>query len=318
MYDVVALGELLIDFTPHGQSEKGNYLFEQNPGGAPANVLVMLSKLKKNTAFIGKVGQDTFGTYLKNILNENDVETAGLVMSKEVNTTLAFVHLFEDGDRAFSFYRKPGADQMLTKEEVNYDLIRSSKVFHFGSLSLTNEPVREATLSAVQFAKEHGLTVSYDPNFRESLWKDRETAVEAIKSGLAYTDILKVSEEEFELLTNTTNLEQGTKLLMDEYDLKLVLVTFGDQGCFYRYKEHTGLVTSFKVNAVDTTGSGDAFFGAFLYNVLSTPQFFENLEVEKLEKAIRFANAAGALTATRKGGIPALPELEEILELVQE
>jgi sugar/nucleoside kinase (ribokinase family) len=317
MYDVVALGELLIDFTPNGISEQGNVLFERNPGGAPANVLVALSKLGKKTAFIGKVGQDEFGRFLGESLGESQVERKGLVFSEHVNTTLAFVHLKEDGDRSFSFYRKPGADLTLEEGEVDCDLISQGRIFHFGSVSLTGEPSRSATFHAVKYAKQQGLLVSYDPNLREPLWDSLEKAKEVISEGLQYTDVLKVSEEELHFLTGGLELEEGTQYLWDTYKISVIFVTQGSKGCFYRLRENVGMVPAFEVKAMDATGAGDAFLGAVLFQLLESPQSLEQLTVMEIVKYVLFANAAGALTAMRKGAIPALPEMKQIVSFMQ-
>lgn len=317
MYDVAALGELLIDFTPYGVSQAGNNLFERNPGGAPANVLVALAKLKKKTAFLGMVGKDEFGMFLKETLNSNEVDTSGLVLNENVNTTLAFVHLKENGDRNFSFYRNPGADMKLTAEEVNYDVIANSKIFHFGSLSLTDEPVRSATLEALKFAKEKGLIISYDPNLRPPLWKSMEFAKEMIALGLEYADIIKVSEEELEFITGIKDYEKGTEVLFHK-GIKVIFVTLGEKGCFYRYKGGTGYIGGFKVNAIDTTGAGDGFLGGVLYQLADKSiDEINDMNKEELEAIITFANALGALVTTKKGAIPAMPSQEEVNEFVK-
>ena len=314
MFDVVALGELLIDFTPHGQSDNGNVLFERNPGGAPANVLVMLSKLGLKTSFISKVGRDDFGKFLNETLLSYQVDTTGLVMTDEVNTTLAFVHLHSDGDRSFSFYRKPGADITLEEREVNYDLIDRAKLFHFGSVSMTSEPARQATLSAVQYAKDKGLLISYDPNLRESLWEDMGEAKKVITDSLQFANILKLSEEELYFVCDTSDCVEGTAALYEDYGIPLIFVTLGDKGCFFRYKDQTETIASYTVSVVDTTGSGDAFFGALLYKILEETNT-EKMDMETLKSSVRFANAAGALAATKRGGIPSLPNSKDIDQL---
>jgi fructokinase len=318
MNDVVALGELLIDFTPYGISESGNSLFERNPGGAPANVAVALSKLKNKTAFIGMVGNDEFGTFLKNVLEDNGVNTVGLKFNNKVNTTLAFVHLKSNGDRNFSFYRNPGADMMITTNDIDFDIIGSSKVFHFGSLSLTDEPSRSAALAAVKFAKNNGIIISYDPNLRPQLWKSLELAKEMIVLGLDFADILKVSEEELEFITGTKELNEGTDILFNA-GIRLIMVTLGEKGCFYRYEGGFGLVEAFKVNAVDTTGAGDAFLGAVLHKLSdSSINQIVNMKKAEMEEVIKFANAVGALVTTKKGAIPAMPAMDEIDGFIKE
>ncbi|HBK69502.1 MAG TPA: carbohydrate kinase [Firmicutes bacterium] len=316
MYDVVALGELLIDFTPFGSSERGNQLFEQNPGGAPANVLAAISKLGKKGAFIGMVGQDQFGSFLREVLAENGIEVSGLKFSKTYQTTLAFVHLDQDGDRSFSFYRNPGADLMLSSEDVDYDLIKKAKIFHFGSVSMTKGPSRETTLAAAKFAKEKGLIVSYDPNYRPPLWNNITEAKTVIKSGLKYVDILKVSQEELELITGTNDLDKGTASLYEQ-GIQVIFVTLGPEGCYYRYPGGIGKMATYKVKVVDTTGAGDAFLGGILYwfSQLTLQEIYK-LSLSELRKIINFANGMGALTTTKKGGIPALPSLEEVNLLI--
>jgi fructokinase len=312
MFDLIALGELLIDFTPSGMSEAGNHRFEQNPGGAPANVLAAMAKLGKKGAFIGMVGNDQFGSFLKDILTKNGIDITGLKFSKNVNTTLAFVHLDSSGDRSFSFYRNPGADMMLSPADLDYDLIKNSKIFHFGSISMTDEPSRSATLAAIKFAKENGLLISYDPNYRPPLWKGWEQAKINIKSVLSFTDVLKVSESELELITGTSDLVKGSVILYD-LGISVILVTLGLQGCFYRYSGGTGRVDTYDVKVVDTTGAGDAFLGGVLY-WFSELSFKEICQLNKdgFENIIDFANATGALTTTKKGAIQALPSLAEV------
>ena len=229
-FDVVALGELLIDFTENGVSDQGNQLFEANPGGAPCNVLAMLTKLGKKTAFIGKVGNDMFGRRLKDSLEEVGIDTRNLVMDEEVHTTLAFVHTFEDGDRDFSFYRNPGADMMLTKGEVQDELIKSSRIFHFGTLSSTHEGVREATRHAIQVAKENGLIITFDPNLREPLWKNLDDAKAEIEYGMGQCDVLKISDNEVEFMTGTNDYTAGVAKIRERFDIPLILVTMGKEG----------------------------------------------------------------------------------------
>lgn len=308
MYDLVAMGELLIDFTPAGRSEQGQALFECNPGGAPANVAVLLAKLGKKTAFLGKVGADSFGELLRFTLQDYGVDTEGLMISKDVHTTLAFVLLAENGERSFSFCRNPGADLTITEEEVNYTIIGQSRIFHFGSLSMTAEPAKSATLKALEYAKRKELLITFDPNLRESLWVSMEEARKAIETGMSYTDILKVSYEELSFLTGTEDLEEGTLHLMRNFDIPLIFVTLGEQGCFYRYLHTTGTVSAYPIQMVDSTGAGDSFFGAVICKVLEIPGGFHRMTVDDVAECARFANAAGALATVKKGGIPALPD----------
>ncbi|MEH7494379.1 PfkB family carbohydrate kinase, partial [Neobacillus niacini] len=314
MFDVCALGELLIDFTPIGSSKNGNPLFERNPGGAPANVLAALAKLNKKTAFVGKVGDDQFGHFLVGVLNEQGIETAGLRFSKDVPTTLAFVHLDESGDRSFSFYRNPGADITLTSEELKKDIITQSRIFHFGSLSLTHEPVRSATLEALKVAKENHIHISYDPNLRPALWNSLEEAKEQILKGMEFADLVKISEEEFEFLTQSRNLEEGTEHLCEKYNVALFLVTMGEKGCFYRVGEQTGYQKGFKAATIDTTGAGDAFLGGILYKVIELGLHLHGLTLNEMEQVTTFANGLAALSTTRLGGIPSMPTLKEVEE----
>jgi fructokinase len=309
MFDVVALGELLIDFTPAGQTAAGLPLFEQNPGGAPANVLVALSKLGRKCAFMGMVGNDQFGVFLRDTLVSHHVDVTGLKFSATVGTTLAFVHLLADGERSFSFYRNPGADMMLRPEDLDDHLIKNAKVFHFGSISMTDEPSRSATLAAVKVAKENGLLVSFDPNYRPLLWKSQSAAQTAIRAGLAFADLLKVSQEELKLITGSADVAKGTAFLREQ-GTGIVLVTLGSAGCFYSYPGGTGHLDTYQLKTVDTTGAGDAFLGGILYwaSRLSKQELL-TLSVPEFERIVDFANAMGALTTTKKGAIPALPDL---------
>jgi fructokinase len=318
MYDVVALGELLIDFTPLPHHPGTQIAYEQNPGGAPANVLVALSRFGHRTAFIGKVGDDQFGHYLRHVLESQSIDTQGLVMTSEVPTTLAFVHLNDRGERSFSFYRNPGADTTLTETEVDVRLIEQARVFHFGSLSMTHEPARSATLRALSDAKQNGLVVTYDPNLRKPLWRDLTEARQIILTGFRYADIVKISEEELEFLVDSSDLEFGSQTLCDNYGVKLLLMTLGARGCYYRLGEAFGVVPGFPVNTVDTTGAGDAFFGALIGTLLESSDMFGQLDEEKLKVALRVANAAGALTTTKRGAIPAIPTLRQVQQFLAE
>jgi fructokinase len=316
VYDAAAVGELLIDFTPSGISEQGGMLFERNPGGAPANVLAAMAKLGLRTAFIGKVGLDPFGAFLKDVLEKQAIDTKGLLQTEEAKTTLAFVHLDETGDRTFSFYRNPGADMLLTEEEVKEEILRKASIFHFGSVSMSREPARGATLKAAEKARSMGKLVSYDPNLRPPLWENLAEAKNIILQGLQYTDIFKISEEELVFLTETNDLEYGTSQLYEHYKTPVILVTLGAKGCFYRRKEQTNLCPGFHVDAIDTTGAGDAFLGGFLYKLIMSGKQTNELTNVDLNEMVRFANAMGALTTTRKGAIPAIPTLEETISLL--
>ncbi|MDI9422634.1 MAG: PfkB family carbohydrate kinase [Bacillota bacterium] len=315
MYDVVALGELLIDFTPAGQSEQGNCLFACNPGGAPANVLTCLARLGKRTGFLGKVGDDQFGRFLRQVLRAETIATEGLVLSAEAQTTLAFVHLQPDGERSFSFYRSPGADTMLKPDELKAALF-NARIFHFGSLSLTNEPARSATMAALQSAKSRGLLVSYDPNLRPLLWPDLTEAKTQMLGVMDQADVVKISRDELEFLTGSGHLEQSSERLFQQYGLSMLLVTLGEDGCYFRLGRLGGHVPGFGVRAVDATGAGDAFLGGMLYQILQRRKAIDQWTLEEMEASVRFANAIGALVTTRQGAIPAMPTLGEVVQLL--
>ncbi len=263
MFDVVALGESLIDFTPNGTNAQGIELFARNPGGAPANVLAMNARLGGKTAFIGKVGKDGFGDFLRQTLVESSIDVSGLVIDEKIPTTLAFVQLDSKGDRSFTFYRNPGADVMLTSAEVNRNLIDDAAIFHFGSVSLTSDPSRTATLEAARYARQQGKLVSFDPNYRPLLWEHPADAVVQMQEGVTLADLLKVSEEEMQLITNESDLARGSQALL-EMGPSLVLVSLGAKGAYYRNAVGAGHLPTYDVPTVDTTGAGDAFMGAIL------------------------------------------------------
>lgn len=315
-YDVTALGELLIDFTENGTSGQGNPLLEANPGGAPCNVLAMLQKVGKKTAFIGKVGKDMFGSQLKTAVEEVGIDTRNLVMDEKVHTTLAFVHTYPDGDRDFSFYRNPGADMMLTKEEVQDDLIKDSRIFHFGTLSSTHEGVREATRHALEVAKESGCIVSFDPNLRPPLWESLEDARAEIEYGLTKCDILKISDNEVEFLFGTTDYDKGAALIREKYNIPLVLITMGKDGSRAYYKDMRVEEAPFlQENTIETTGAGDTFCASSLNYVLE--HGLEALTEENLHELLTFANAAASLITTRKGALRVMPSKEEVLDFIK-
>ena len=314
-YDVTALGELLIDFAVNGESEQGNQLFEACPGGAPCNVLAMLNKLGRKTAFIGKVGDDQFGKLLKDTITNTGIEAKGLVMDKDIHTTLAFVHTFPDGDREFSFYRKPGADMMLKEEEVDYDLIRQSKVFHFGTLSMTDEPVKSATKKALAVAKEAGCMITFDPNLRPPLWKTLDEAKAQMEYGFENCDVLKISDNEIQFVSGKEDYDEGIRYLQEKYQIPLILLTMGKDGSRAYYKGMRVERAGKSVKAIETTGAGDTFCGSSLNYILEHD--FENLTEEQLGEMLTFANAAAALITTRKGAIRSMPEKEEVLEFLQ-
>lgn len=310
MTDITAVGEILIDLTQSGLTEQGIPRYDANPGGAPANLAVAASRLGAKTAFIGKVGADSFGDALRVCLAENGVDVSGLCIDRTQHTTLAVVSLDETGERSFSFYRDPSADVNLSPDELPAALLRDTKILHFGSVSLTAEPERSATLFAVSEAKAAGAWISYDPNYRERLWKDPETAVQRMREPLGQVDILKVSDEELPLLTGTDDLEKGCALLA-ELGVRLVLVTLGAEGAYYRCKGSSGRVPGVKCTVADTNGAGDTFFGAALSRLCRFPSLDE-IPQAQLEEIVAFANKAASLTTSRHGAIPAMPSLTEM------
>ena len=314
-YDVIALGELLIDFTMNGQSEQGNNMFEACPGGAPCNVLALLNKMGKKTAFIGKVGKDQFGTLLRDTITEAGIDASNLMVDENVNTTLAFVHTFQDGDREFSFYRNPGADMMLTADEVNPEVVKDTKVFHFGTLSMTHDGVREATKKAVETAKANGCLVSFDPNLRPPLWSSLDLAKEQMEYGFGKCDILKISDNEIQFVSGKEDYDEGIAYLQETYNIPLILLTMGKDGSRAYYKGMRVERPGFSVKAIETTGAGDTFCGSSLNYLVDHD--FENLTEEQLGEMLTFANAAAALVTTKKGAIKAMPVKEEVLELIQ-
>ena len=314
-FDVVALGELLIDFTENGESKQGNPLMEANPGGAPCNVLAMLNKLGKKTAFIGKVGNDFFGQQLKEAVSTSGTDVTNLVVDETVHTTLAFVHTLPDGDREFSFYRNPGADMMLKKEEVMEDIIKGGRIFHFGTLSSTHEGVRAATRYAIDVAKNNGLLISFDPNLRESLWESLEDARKEIEYGLTKCDVLKISDNEVEFLFDTTDYDKGAALIEEKYHIPLVLITMGKDGSRAYYKGRRVECAPFlQEHTIETTGAGDTFCASILNYVLE--HGLENLSDENLMEMLTFANAGASLITTRKGALRVMPTREEVLEFI--
>lgn len=316
-FDVVALGELLIDFTENGISAQGNPILEANPGGAPCNVLAMLNKLGKKTAFIGKVGNDTFGRQLAEEVQQSGTDTTNLILDDTVHTTLAFVHTFPDGEREFSFYRNPGADMMLKKEEVMADIIKEAKIFHFGTLSSTHEGVRAATRYAIDIAKESGALISFDPNLREPLWDSLEDARKEIEYGLSKCDILKISDNELEFMTGTKDYSKGVEILREQYDIKIIFVTLGKDGSLACYKDLTSEQPTFsEIKAIEKTGAGDTFEGCALNYLLEHD--FDSLKEENLSELLLFANAGASLITTRKGALKVMPDKIEIENLIRD
>ncbi len=310
-FDVVALGELLIDFTENDISVQGNPLFEANPGGAPCNVLSMLSKLGKKTSFIGKVGNDRLGIMLKTTLVELGIDVENLIIDENAHTTLAFIHTLSDGDREFSFYRNPGADMMLKESEIMEDLIASSKIFHFGTLSMTHNGVRQATKRALKIAKANESLISFDPNIREPLWESMELAKEQVLYGLNYCDVLKISDNEIQWLTGVKDFTEGVKRIRSNYDIKLILVSMGNKGSRAYYGSSIIEVEAFmQDNTIDTTGAGDTFFACILNYILE--HGLESLTEKDLKVMLTYANAAASIITTRKGALKVMPSIKEI------
>ena len=316
-FDVVALGELLIDFTENGKSAQGNMTYEANPGGAPCNVLAMLNKAGRKTAFIGKVGQDLFGNKLKATLDEVGIDTSNLIIDEDARTTLAFVETFSDGDRDFSFYRNPGADMMLRKEDLHEDLIRDAKIFHYGTLSMTHDGVREATKKAIDIAKESGAILSFDPNLRPPLWKTLDDAKEQVAYGLSKCDVLKISDNEIQWFTGEEDFDAGIAKLREQYNIPLIMLSLGRDGSRAYYKDLRVEVKPFlQDSTIETTGAGDTFGGCCLHHVLKYG--LDNLDEEKLTEMLTFANAAASIVTTRKGALRVMPTREEIQNLLIE
>ena len=308
--DIVAIGEVLIDLTQTGVNETGVPQYSANPGGAPANLAVAASRLGASTALISKVGNDAFGRYLRSVLNENFVDVSALATDEEQHTTMAVVSVDENGERDFTFYRDPGADSMMLKDEIPLGLLKEAHFLHFGSVSLTREPARTTTLCAAETARGLGALITYDPNYRANLWPDEATAIRRMRKPLDMVDILKISDEELPLMADTTDLEAGTAALA-EHGIRLILVTLGARGVFYRFGDKTGTVPGVPCTVGDTNGAGDTFFGAFLSR-LCRLDGLDCLTVEQLEPMLAYANKAASITTSRHGAIPAMPTQEEM------
>ena len=314
-FDVTALGELLIDFTENGMSAQGNPLYEANPGGAPCNVLAMLNRAGRKTAFIGKVGQDIFGNRLRAVLDEVGIDTSNLVSDADVRTTLAFVETFADGDRDFSFYRNPGADMMLGEEELHLELLADTRLFHFGTLSMTHEKVRRATKKAVAAAKENGALISFDPNLRPPLWKSLDDAKAQTAYGLSQCDILKISDNEIQWFTGEEDFDAGIRRLRSQYDIPLILLSMGREGSRAYYKDLCVEAAPFlQEETIETTGAGDTFGACCLHFVLEYG--LDHLDEGKIAGMLRFANAAASIITTRKGALRVMPEMSEVEEFL--
>lgn len=308
--DIVAIGEVLIDLTQTGTDGAGVPQYAANPGGAPANLAVAAARLGASTALISKVGQDAFGRYLRKVMEENKVDVSALTVDEEQHTTMAVVSVDENGERDFTFYRDPGADSMLLKDEIPLGLLKEARFLHFGSVSLTREPARTTTLCAAETARALGAVITYDPNYRANLWPDRDTAIRRMRKPLDMVDILKISDEELPLLADTDDLEAGTAALA-EHGIRLILVSLGPNGVFYRFGGKTGTMPGVPCTVGDTNGAGDTFFGAFLSR-LSRLDGPDCLTADTLEEMLAFANKAASITTSRRGAIPAMPTLEEM------
>ncbi len=316
-FDVVALGELLIDFTNNAESEQGNPMFEANPGGAPCNVLSMLENLGNRTAFIGKVGDDFFGRMLKERVEKQGIDTRGLFLDSEVHTTLAFVNKLANGDRDFSFYRKPGADMMLSEGEVDRvkELLEETKVFHFGTLSMTDEPAAAATKLAISHAKKTGALISFDPNYRAPLWESEEKALKAMRYGFENCDILKISDNEVELFTGMSDVLEGARQIKEEFDIPLVFATLGPDGSMALYKDMVVKKDGYRnPDTIETTGAGDTFCACAIDYVCKNG--LEDLSEDKLLSCLDFANAAASIITTRRGALSVMPKKEEVQNLL--
>lgn len=315
-YDITVFGEILIDFTSQGYNEDGQMLYARNPGGAPANVAVAAQKLGAHTAFIGKAGKDMHGEFLRSVLKKEAVDTKGLILDDQYFTTLAFVEINEKGERTFSFSRKPGADTKIQKEEVDIDILDKTNIFHVGSLSLTDQPARDTTLYAVKRAKSKGSIISYDPNYRASLWQDEETAKKQMRSLVPFVDLMKISDEETELLTGYKDVKDAAAKLYRQ-GVKVVAVTLGGDGAYIYCKDGGCEVPGFYVKDIaDTNGAGDSFWGGFLYKISSAEKQLDELTKEELAEYARFGNAVASLCVEKKGAIPAMPELSQVEERV--
>lgn len=316
-FDVVALGELLVDFTENGMSPQGNPLLEANPGGAPCNVLSMLQRLGRQTAFIGKVGADSFGEMLRDVVAKQGVDTSNLIMDNEIPTTLAFVHTAPDGDRSFSFYRNPGADMMLRKEDIDKSLLENTKIFHFGTLSMTALEVEQATKAAVQTAKEAGALISFDPNLRPPLWKSLDVAKEKIAYGIGVCDILKISDDEIAFFTGMSDIDAGVAKIQETFHTPFICATMGKKGSRAYYSGSRVECEPFlNENTIETTGAGDTFMACVLNGVLQ--HGFDGMDTQKLFDMLEFANAASSMITTKKGALKVMPYEDEVVSFIQE
>jgi fructokinase len=314
-FDVSAFGEILIDFTPQSKNEQGMTLYAQNPGGAPGNVCVGISRLGGKTAFLGKVGTDQHGKFLQETLQKENVDVSGLVQDDRYFTTLAFVDVNDEGERTFSFARKPGADTQMELAELDLDTILDSAIYHIGSLSMTDEPARTATVESVKKAKENGVLISYDPNYRASLWPSEEQAVVQMKSMLPSADLVKISDEECLLITGSEDPDQALQYLLDQ-GARFAAITLGSNGAIGASRNAKAHAAGFKSTVADTNGAGDSFWAAVLYQIAKDHADPALLSESEIEKILTFANASAALTVRKPGAIPAMPAIEEVESLV--
>lgn len=315
MAKIVSMGEVLIDFIPFEADGEEN-LTQYNAGGSPANVAVQASVLGGDSAFIGKAGDDSFGRFLKKTLSDKGVDIKGFAVDKVADTTLAFVHRDENGKREFDFYRNPGADTQLAISDIDFKQIDECDIFHFGSVSLTSEPSRTTVVRAAEYAKSKGKTVTYDPNYREHLWSSEEDAIAAMKSVLQYVDIMKLSEDEMKMLTDCDKLLQGIAMLL-KIGMKVVIITQGPRGCIVASRNGIEYLPTYDVEVVDTLGAGDSFFGAFLYKLSESGKNIADVSLSELMQFADFANAAGALTASKRGGIVAMPDKAAVEDCIE-
>ncbi len=316
MIDVLAMGELLVDFVQSGHSDQGNPLYEASPGGAPCNVLAMLSRLGRSTEFVGKLGNDLFGRQLTQTLVQLGIGTRGLVYDDQVRTTLAFVQNDEAGERSFAFYRNPGADMMLRQGEIDLALVGEARIFHFGTISMTHDGVRQATRFAAQYAKERGKLISFDPNIRLMLWDDLNEAHRQMEYGCQMCDVLKIAEDELKLLTGSADWETSAPALLKENGMSMLLLTLGKEGSVAFTKDYTVRVPGYTVRAVDTTGAGDSFMGCCLHHLLNVQP--DRMNGGQIEQMLQTANAAAAIVTTRKGALRSMPCVNEISALQQQ
>lgn len=305
---ITAVGELLVDFL----NIDGNLNFSGTAGGAPCNVLAQAIKLGNKCTYITKLGNDYFGEYLKTYISDLGIDTSYFSTTENAHTTLAFVNLDKHGNRNFTFYRKPGSDMMLEKKDIPIDVISKSKVFHYGGVILSKEPSRDTIFYTLENIKNNNVIKAYDPNLRFNLWNSDDEIRDISLKGIEYADILKISDEELLFLTKTENIKDGLNLIKENYNVKIILITLGKYGCIYSYKNELEHICTYAVKAVDTTASGDSFFGSFLHKLLSFNLDIDDISVENVKNSVEFGNASGALTATKKGAINSLPNIEEI------